>query len=363
MTHAKTILLVDDDESLRGGLQVMLQQNGYQTLEADDGAEARDIIHKYQPDLVILDMMMPRWGGFAVLEHFHNQPEAPPFIMLTAHDGEKHKAYAKKIGVVDYLIKPYSLERLLQKIDAFLWPSGTKAARAAWNLKPDRGGRVLLIDVHKPLARAVKHGLEDEGFQVETADSIGEASAKAGDFSYDLLVLDLMLLKADGWNLLQELRGAGVPSEMLVLAAKDCTEDKVKGLDLGADDCMARPFQLAELLARLRALYRRRRFVHDPVLRVYDLEFNLASRTVKRAGQPLDLTPREFDLLHLLAQHAGQVVTRAMIWEKLYPDAKPNTSNVIDVYVRYLRAKIDNAYEKKLIQTSWGEGYSLGAAE
>lgn len=366
--HAKTILLVDDDTALRDGLQVMLQQSGYQTLEAEDGTGARDLIHKYQPDLVILDMMMPRWGGFAVLEHFQGIPEAPPFIMLTGDDGETHKAYAKKIGVVDYLIKPYSLERLVKKVDGFFWPAGKQSAesetsltRDAWTLKPGRDGRVLLASVHKPLARAVMHGLEDEGFYVETAQNAADAAIKAGDFSYDIVVLDLMFLNADGWNLLKEFRAKGVPSEILVLAAKNSTEDKVKGLNLGADDCLARPFQLAELLARLRALYRRRRFVPEPMLQIADLELSLTARTVKHAGQSISLTPREFDLLLLLARNRGQVVTRAMIWEKLYPDTRPNTSNVIDVYVRYVRAKIDSGFDKKLIRTIWGEGYQIDA--
>src|SRR2546426_1078652 len=111
MINPKTILVVDDDSMIRGGLQTELRENGYRTLEAEDGHEAMDLITAHQPDLVILDMMMPRWGGFAVLEHFHNHPLAPPFIMLTAHEGAKHKAYAKQIGAADYLLKPFSLER------------------------------------------------------------------------------------------------------------------------------------------------------------------------------------------------------------------------------------------------------------
>jgi DNA-binding response OmpR family regulator len=120
MTNSKAILVVDDDSTLHAGLQTMLQQNGYATLEADDGTEARDLIDKHRPDLVILDMMMPRWGGFAVLEHFQNNPAAPRFIMFTAHDGQKHQAYAKEIGVADYILKPCSMERLLQRIDLLL---------------------------------------------------------------------------------------------------------------------------------------------------------------------------------------------------------------------------------------------------
>ena len=122
MTNAKTILVVDDDSALRAGLQTVLRENGYRTLEAEDGHEAKELINKHKPDLVILDMMMPHWGGFAVLEHFKNNAAAPRFIMLTGHEGERHKAYAKQIGAVDYLNKPCSMDRLLERVGGILRP-------------------------------------------------------------------------------------------------------------------------------------------------------------------------------------------------------------------------------------------------
>jgi DNA-binding response OmpR family regulator len=128
MTAARTILVVDDDPMLRAGLQTLLQQHGYQTLEAEDGLEARDLIEDRGPDLVILDMMMPCWGGFAVLEHFQNRSNSPPFIMITANDGEMHRTYATKIGVADYLHKPFSFDLLLNKIDQLLVKSEVAAA-------------------------------------------------------------------------------------------------------------------------------------------------------------------------------------------------------------------------------------------
>lgn len=123
MHPPKTILIVDDDQDLRAGLKAALTQKGYLTLEAEDGADARDLIDGNRPDLVILDMMMPRWGGFAVLEHFQDNPEAPPFIMITANDGQKHRAYAEKIGVADFIRKPFSLERLLEGVEKCLPPA------------------------------------------------------------------------------------------------------------------------------------------------------------------------------------------------------------------------------------------------
>jgi DNA-binding response OmpR family regulator len=223
--------------------------------------------------------------------------------------------------------------------------------------------RVLLVEDHKPLARALKRGLEEEGFAVDAAEDGAEADFKARGASYDVIILDLMLPKIDGLTLLKQWRKDGIATHILLLTAKDTTEDKVKGLDLGADDYLTKPFQLEELLARLRALVRRRHQVKDPILRVHDLEIDTSARTVKRAGQVIHLTPREFALLQFLAFHRGKVVTRTMIWEHLYDEYDENTSNVVDVYIRYLRTKIDNAFEKKLILTRWGEGYMLRGEE
>ncbi|MBI3823425.1 MAG: response regulator transcription factor [Planctomycetes bacterium] len=219
--------------------------------------------------------------------------------------------------------------------------------------------RILLVEDHKPLLRALKRGLEEEGFAVDTAEDGEEADFKARGAGYDVVVLDLMLPKIDGLTLLKQWRKDNVTTHVLILTAKDTTEDKVKGLDLGADDYLTKPFQLEELMARLRALVRRRHQIKDPILRVNDLEIDTSARVVKRAGQVIHLTPREFALLQFLAFHRGKVVTRTMIWEHLYDEYDENTSNVVDVYIRYLRTKIDNDFETKLILTRWGEGYML----
>jgi DNA-binding response OmpR family regulator len=219
--------------------------------------------------------------------------------------------------------------------------------------------RVLLVEDHKPMVRALRKGLEEEGFAVDTATDGEEADYKATTANYDVIVLDLMLPKVDGLSLLQKWRRAGMSTHVLVLTARAAINDKVKGLDLGADDYLTKPFQWEELLARLRALIRRGHQVKDPVLRVHDLEIDTAARTVKRAGQPIRLTPREYGLLQFLAFHHGKVVTRSMIWEHLYDEYDENTSNVVDVYIRYLRTKIDKGFDPPLILTRWGEGYML----
>lgn len=219
--------------------------------------------------------------------------------------------------------------------------------------------RVLLVEDHKPLSKALKRGLEEENFAVDVADDGEEADYKARSASYDAIILDLMLPKIDGLTLLKQWRKDGVRTHILVLTAKDTTDDKVKGLDLGADDYLTKPFQLEELLARLRALIRRSHQIKDPILRVHDLEIDTSARSVKRGGQTIHLTPREFALLQFLAFHRGKVVTRTMIWEHLYDEYDENTSNVVDVYIRYLRTKVDKGFDKPLILTRWGEGYML----
>jgi DNA-binding response OmpR family regulator len=219
--------------------------------------------------------------------------------------------------------------------------------------------RVLLVEDHKPLVRALRQGLEEEGLAVDVALDGEEADFKARTAEYDAIVLDIMLPKKDGLTLLKEWRQAGLKSYVLMLTARGTLEDKVRGLDSGADDYLTKPFELEELLARLRALIRRGHEVKDPVIRVHDLDIDTASRTVRRGGQDIHLTPREYALLQFLAFHRGRVVSRTMIWEHLYDENDESTSNVVDVYIRYLRNKVDKGFEPPLILTRWGEGYLL----
>jgi DNA-binding response OmpR family regulator len=231
---------------------------------------------------------------------------------------------------------------------------------------PQREGaplRVLLIEDHKPLVRALKQGLEEEGFAVDYAHDGEEGDYKARTAEYDVIILDIMLPREDGLSLLQRWRRNGLTTHVLLLTARGSIEDKVKGLDLGADDYLTKPFELGELLARLRALIRRGHQVKDPVLRIHDLEIDTAARTVTRAGNEIRLTPREYALLEFLAFHPGRVVTRSMIWEHLYDEHDESTSNVVDVYIRYLRNKIDKGFDPPLILTRWGEGYLLRGEE
>ena len=221
--------------------------------------------------------------------------------------------------------------------------------------------RVLLVEDHPPLLRALRQGLEEEGFAVDTAIDGEEADVKCRTTGYDVVVLDIMLPKVDGLTLLKKWRADKINTHVLMLTARGTINDKVAGLDTGADDYLTKPVDLDEFFARIRALVRRGHHQKDPVLRCYDLEIDTAARTVRRAGQVIHLTPREYALLEFLAYHRGKVVTRSMIWEHLYDEYDENTSNVVDVYIRYLRNKVDKGFEPQLILTRWGEGYMLRA--
>ena len=243
------------------------------------------------------------------------------------------------------------------------WPprpslSGTNAEPFAEEVM-----RVLLVEDHKPLARVLRQGLEEENFAVDLAGDGEDADFKVRNTPYDVVVLDMMIPKIDGLTLLQRWRKDGIKTHVLVLSASDSIPDKVRGLNAGADDYMGKPYRLEELLARLRALIRREHKIKDPVLRVHDLEIDTSARTVKRAGQSIALTPREYGLLEFLAYHCGKVATRSMIWEHLYDEQDESTSNVVDVYIRYLRNKVDKGFDLPLILTRWGEGYLLRGEE
>jgi DNA-binding response OmpR family regulator len=219
--------------------------------------------------------------------------------------------------------------------------------------------RVLLVEDHKPLLRALRQGLEEEGFAVDIAEDGDDADTKARTTSYDAIILDSMLPKKDGITLLRGWRTSGIQTHVLMLTARNALEDKVKGLDTGADDYITKPFELEELLARLRALIRRGHHIKDPLIKIHDLTIDTASRACKRAGKSIHLTPKEYALLEFLAFHRGKVVTRTMIWDHLWDEHDENVSNVVDVYIRYLRNKIDRDFDLPLILTRWGEGYML----
>jgi two-component system copper resistance phosphate regulon response regulator CusR len=219
--------------------------------------------------------------------------------------------------------------------------------------------KLLVVEDEEKAAQAICKGLGESGFDVEHAADGEDGLRLARERAYDAIVLDIMLPKRDGWSVLTELRREGRGTPILVLTARDEVPDRVKGLELGADDYLVKPFSFAELVARVRSLVRRGGAPRPGKFTISDLELDESTQTARRGGVTLELTPREFSLLALLARQPGQVWSRAQISERIWHMEYDGVSNVIDVHVRHLRAKVDDPFEKKLIRTVRGVGYAL----
>lgn len=221
--------------------------------------------------------------------------------------------------------------------------------------------RLLVVEDDAKTALALAKGLADKGYDVDLCADGDEGLLRARNGSYDLLVLDLMLPGRDGWSILAELRSAGVLLPVIVLTARDSVRDRVRGLEHGADDYLVKPFALAELAARVQSVLRRSTGTIPEVLRIADLELDNVRRRAVRGGAAIDLTPREFVLLSHLARHAGEPQTRSMLAVDVWHMPRECESNVVDVSVRRLRAKVDDPFERKLIHTVRGVGYVFRA--
>jgi two-component system OmpR family response regulator len=214
--------------------------------------------------------------------------------------------------------------------------------------------RVLVIEDEPELLRALAQALREDGYAVDEAADGEEGLFKATSWDYDAVVLDLMLPRLDGWSVLARLR-KGRKTPVLILTARDAVPDRVRGLDAGADDYLVKPFELSELLARLRALIRRAAGQADPVLAVGDVAIDTRARTVTQGGWPVALTAREYALVELLALHRGRLVTRAQIYEHLFDEDEDTLSNLVEVHVSNVRKKLG----KDFITTRRGQGYVI----
>ncbi len=219
--------------------------------------------------------------------------------------------------------------------------------------------RILVVEDEKKLATFLKRALKEKGYAVDVAHDGAEGLFLAQENPYDLIILDIMLPEKNGLAVCQELRKEEKAVPILMLTARDDVEDKISGLDSGADDYLTKPFSYGEFLARVRALIRRHRDRKTPVLRVADLELNQLTHKAQRAGKDIELTSTEYALLEYLLLNANQIVTRTMISEHVWNDQFDSYSNVINVYLNYLRKKVDEGFDQKLIHSVRGSGYIL----
>ncbi len=223
--------------------------------------------------------------------------------------------------------------------------------------------RVLIVEDEKKMAAALTRGLEEEGYVVDCAADGEEGLSLGTETLYDIIILDIRLPLRDGIDVCRELRRRGVKCPILMLTARDTVDVKVKALDSGADDYLTKPFAFAELLARLRALQRRSKYEPDLRLQVGDLILDPLTRRVTRAGREITLTPKEYALLECLMRHPNQVLSRTLLAESAWGETYDALTNVIDVYINYLRNKIDRGFEPKLIHTVRGMGYVMRTPE
>jgi len=221
--------------------------------------------------------------------------------------------------------------------------------------------RILVAEDHLLLGESISQGLREEGYAVDHATDGAEALHLAEAHPYDGIVLDVMLPEVDGWTILEQLRGKEIATPILCLTALCSVEDRVRGLELGSYDYLTKPFAWPEFVARIRAMVRRGHSRSSPIITVGDLEVNIARKCVRRDDRKIELSAREYSLLEYLAHRRDHIVSRSEIWDHLYDQNDQSTSNVVDVYIRYLRAKIDDDFDQKLIHTYRGQGYMLSA--
>lgn len=221
--------------------------------------------------------------------------------------------------------------------------------------------KILLVEDDPRLGDSLARGLREEGFNVALSRDGEDGLHRASTEALDLLILDVMLPRLDGWSVLARLRTESRPVRVLMLTARDAVEDRVRGLENGADDYLIKPFAFAELLARVRAVLRRPMAEENLRLRVRDLELDFRSRRVSRGNKILALSPKEFAVLAYLMRHPGEVISRTRLAEEVWDENFDSFSNVIDVTVSHLRAKVDRGFKRSLLQTIRGAGYVLHA--
>jgi two-component system OmpR family response regulator len=219
--------------------------------------------------------------------------------------------------------------------------------------------RVLVVEDEARMAELLRRGLEEEGFAVDVVPTAQDGVWLATENPYDVILLDVLLPDGDGFGVCRRIREAGQWAPVLMLTARDAVPDRVRGLDVGADDYLTKPFAFAELLARVRALVRRGARERPPIIVVGDLRLDPAAKSVRLADRAIELTPKEFALLEYFMRHPGEVLSRTQLLEHVWDFAYEGDSNVIEVYVRYLREKVDRPFGRRSLETVRGIGYRL----
>lgn len=223
--------------------------------------------------------------------------------------------------------------------------------------------KILIVEDEEKTAAYLKKGLQESGFSVDVARDGEQGVHLALEGPYKLVILDILLPRKDGWTAISEIRKSKPDLPILCLTARDAVQDRVRGLDAGADDYLVKPFAFSELLARVRSILRRGARAASEVVEIADLVINTAKHTAMRAGKRLDLTPKEFALLRLLAEHQGEVLPRTLIAESVWDINFDTNTNVIDVHIRRLRSKVDDPFSQKLIHSVRAVGYVLEARD
>ena len=223
--------------------------------------------------------------------------------------------------------------------------------------------KILIVEDEQDLAEIIKQGLEENSFSVEMCHDGEEGLFMAGNYPYDAVLLDIMLPTMDGFTVLKKLREQKIKVPVLMLTARGEMDDKVKGLDIGADDYLVKPFKFPELISRLKAIIRRNKGEASPLISIGDLTIDINSMAVKRADKEIKLSSREYRILMYLSLNRGRVISREQIAEYIYDPDHDHDSNIIDVYINYLRNKIDKDHADKLIHTIRGEGYVMKESE
>ena len=380
---ARKIVVIDDDDEMRGLIGHILRAGGYTVVDTGDPARAAELVRTEDPDLVLCDISMPGVDGYGVLQELQSDPATAgyPVVFLTAQREFTERVEAFRHGVVDYVAKPFTREILLRKVRKILEERAPRAVESpavpatangaahdpprlpgsaphfSFDTLPEVVRDVLIVDDNEVFRKFLSSLLEHHGFTVHQAADGEEGLFLAQEYPVDLAIVDLGLPKLNGIAIVQRLRAEGRPLPILILTARGSWQDKVAGLEAGADDYLVKPFEYQELAARVKALLRRSLKSVTDVLVLGPLSIDLSGQVVRMGGEVLELTTFEYRMLEYLVRQRERVVTRQELSDYLYPHGDDRDSNVLEVLMGRLRRKLDPGGTLAPIETVRGRGY------